>query len=308
MNFLVVGPGAMGCLFAALLKKAGNHVILLDCMQENADVINKHGVRLEGSSGEYRAQVPVVTGKSPEIPDVVLICVKSNNTREAAESIEPWLGSKARILTLQNGLGNVEILEEIFGKPRVLGGVTAEGATLLGPGHVRHAGQGETIIGPQGSPGSPVAEIVSAFNAAGFKTRSVENVTDLIWGKLIINTGINALAAITRLKNGLLPKVEGAKMVMEEAVREAVAVAHAKGINLPYPDPLERVLEVCRGTSANIASMLQDVVNERFTEVTFINGAIVREGKALGLPTPVNRTLTSLVQAIQETYHERLHD
>jgi 2-dehydropantoate 2-reductase len=306
MNFSVVGPGAMGCLFAARLKRAGNDVTLFDYRQERAEFINAHGVSVEGVTGEYSVRLPTVTGTIPGIPDVALICVKANQTREAAKTIKSWLGPQTRVLTLQNGLGNVEILHEIFGKERVLGGVTAEGATLLGPGQVRHAGQGQTIIGPSGSLKGPAETIVSAFNKAGFDTRSVDNVNDLIWGKLIINVGINSLTAITRLKNGRLPELEGTKMVMEIAVREAVAVAHAKNITLPYPDPLTRVIEVCRATSGNIASMLQDVLNQRVTEVPFINGAIVREGKALGISTPVNQTLTCLIQAIQETYHERI--
>ena len=307
MNFLVVGPGAMGCLFAACLKKAGNHVTLLDYRPKRVDLINQHGVRIEGITGEYEVQVPAITGKSPEIPDVVLICVKANQTRKAAEELADWLGSEVPVLTLQNGLGNLEILEEIFGKDQVLGGVTAEGATLLGPGHIRHAGQGDTIIGPEGLPDGPVWEIVSSFKDAGFSIRSTENVKDLIWGKLIVNVGINALTAITRLKNGRLPDIEGTSLIMEKAIREAVAVAHAKGIDLPYPDPFKRVVEVCRATAGNIASMLQDVLKQRITEVAFINGAIVREGKELDIPTPVNHTLTCLVQAIEETYDERIN-
>ena len=306
MNFLVVGPGAMGCLFAACLKKAGHDVTLFDYKRERADILNNRGITVEGVTGEYRVQVPAVSGKPSQMPDVALICVKANQTRVAAESLESWLGPEAVTLTLQNGLGNLEILEEIFGKDRVLGGVTAEGATLLDLGHIRHAGRGETVIGPEGPLESPVAKIASAFNAAGFNTRSVEDVNNLIWGKLIVNVGINALTAITRLKNGRLPKIEGTREIMEEAVHEAVAVAHAKGLGLPYPDPVKRVLEVCQATAENIASMLQDVLKQRITEVAFINGAIVREAHILGISTPVNRTLTCLVQAIQETYNERI--
>jgi 2-dehydropantoate 2-reductase len=131
-------------------------------------------------------------------------------------------------------------------------------------------------------------------------------VNDLIWGKLIINVGINALTAITRLKNGRLPDMEGTKAVLSEAVAEAVAVAHAKGIHLPYADARDRVLQVCRATAGNIASMLQDVLKERPTEIEWINGAVVREGEALGIPVPVNRTLTRLVQALQATYHDQI--
>lgn len=308
MNFLVVGPGAMGCLFASRLKKAGHHVMIVDHKPERADFINKSGILIEGASGEERVHVPVVTGRAPEKTDVALICVKANQTKEAAEEISSWLDLRAAILTLQNGLGNLELLEEVFGKERVLGGVTSEGATLLGHGHARHAGRGQTIIGPAGPANGPVAKIVSAFENAGFETSSADEVENLIWGKLIVNVGINALTAITRLKNGQLPAIEGARTVMKMAVGEAESVAHAKGINLPYPNPFERVLEVCRATAENKASMLQDVLGQRLTEIQFINGAVVREGKKLEISTPVNLTLTSLVSAIQETYNQRITD
>jgi 2-dehydropantoate 2-reductase len=306
MHFLVVGPGAMGCLFAAGLKRAGYEVTLLDYLQERARYINNRGIVVQGVTGEYTVKVPAVAGEISIQPDFVLICVKSYKTKEAAEKIKSWLWPEAFVVTLQNGVGNLEILEEIFGKKKVFGGITAHGSTLLGPGKIRHAGQGETIIGPEEDPDSPLERIVSAFNTAGFKTRSIKNVVDLIWGKLIINVGINVLSAITRLKNGRLAELNGTRWVMENAVKEAVAVAHAKNIRLPYPDPLARVMEVCRDTAENIASMLQDVLKERITEVDFINGAIVREGIALGIPTPVNHTLTCLVKTIQETYDERI--
>jgi len=306
MHFLVVGPGAMGCLFAARLKRAGYEVTLLDYLQERARQINSQGIVVQGVTGEYKVTVPTVADRISMHPDFVLFCVKSYKTKEAAETIKSWLWPEAFVVTLQNGVGNLEILEEIFGKKKVFGGITAQGATLLGPGKIRHAGQGETIIGPEEDSDSPLEKIVSAFNTAGFKTRSIKNVVDLIWGKLIINVGINVLSAITRLKNGRLAELNGTRLIMENAVKEAVAVAAAKNIQLPYPDPLARVMEVCRDTAENIASMLQDVLKERMTEVDFINGAIVREGIRLGIPTPVNHTLTCLVKTIQETYEERI--
>lgn len=306
MKFLVVGPGAMGCLFAARLKRAGNDVTLLDYIEERAQEINNQGVIVEEPSGEFKVNVPTVTGGISTPPDLVLICVKSYKTREASQIIRPWLYPETAVATLQNGIGNVEILEEIFGKEKVIAGVTSEGATLLEPGKTKHAGQGETFIGPMGDEGgsSPVEKLVHAFTKAGFKARSVKNVNDFIWGKLIINVGINALAAITRLKNGRLPALSGTRLIMKEAINEAVAVARAKNIELPYCDHLERAMEVCRATAGNIASMLQDVLKEKETEVDFINGAIVREGNAAGVPTPVNFLLTSLVQAIQENYQK----
>jgi len=306
MNFLVVGPGAMGCLFSSRLKKAGHDVTLLDYKRERADLINDKGITVEGVTGEYHAAVPTVTGKISRTPDVVLVCVKSNQTHTVCEGLKTWLGRKARVVTLQNGLGNLEIMEKAFGKDQVLGGVTAQGATLLEPGHIRHAGQGETIIGPQGPPEDPVAKIASAFNKAGFETRTVDNVNDLIWGKLIINVGINALTAITRLKNGRLPEIEGTRTVMDQAVKEAVAVACKKGIELPYPHPIGRVHEVCRATAGNIASMLQDVLKEKPTEIQQINGVVVRLGARLNVPTPANEILVDLVKTLEESYEKRI--
>ena len=307
MKFLIVGPGAMGCLFAARLHAGGFDVTLFDYNTTRADIINKNGISVEGVSGSYIAMVPVITELPGIDPDIILICVKSNKTADAAENLKNRTPQKALFATLQNGLGNVEILKDILGKNRVIGGVTSEGATSLDKGKIRHAGMGTTVFGPEKDFGNRLEELVSAFSKSGFSTGSTDNVDELIWSKLIVNVGINALTAITGLKNGRLPEYEGSLAVMKEAVAEAVAVSKAKNINLAYDDPLEKVLEVCRATAGNIASMLQDVLNKRPTEVDFINGAICREGEKEGIPTPVNRILTDLVRTIQASYHERVN-
>ncbi len=305
MDVLVVGPGAMGCLFAASLRRAGVDARLLDYRPERAAEMDRKGLRVEGVGGTYGVRVPTTVGRVEGEPEFVLVCVKSHQTEKAGRAVRDLLEGAPVVVTLQNGLGHVETLERVFGAGRVLGGVTSEGATLLGTGHVRHAGRGETTVGPRQDPPGKAERLSELFGRAGFETRCADQVQDLIWGKLIVNAGINALTALTRLRNGRLPEVSGTRKVMEGAVAEAVAVAEAKGIRLPYPDPPARVQEVCRATARNVASMLQDVLNERVTEVDYINGAIVREGKALGIPTPVNQTLTRLVQALQETYGER---
>ncbi len=302
MNFLIIGPGAMGCLFAARLKKAGTDVTLLDYNEERAEAITRQGIRVEGVTGEYSVPVPVVTKIDSRKFDYIIICVKSNRTLEAVERINDLISQETIIGTLQNGIGNIEILTETFGEKRVLGGISSEGATTLEWGRIRHAGQGTTVFGPEGSAGDALASLVKIFNSAGFKTFAANNVEELIWGKLVINAGINALTAITGLKNGYLSEYETTRSVMEMAVKEAVEVAKAKKITLPYNDPMDRVLKVCRDTANNTASMLQDVLNRRITEVEYINGAIVEEGRKLNIPTPVNHTLTCLVRAIHETY------
>lgn len=303
MRYLVVGAGAMGCLFAARLKRAGFAVELYEKIPKRAEIIAKNGIRILAATGDWEARVPARSRKPLTAPDAVLVCVKANDTEEAGRTVAPWLMDRTSVVTLQNGLGNIESLEAIFGKARVLGGVTSEGATVLDHGRIRHAGAGETFLGPTGS----LAEhVVSDFCKAGFAAHIAEDIQALIWGKLMVNAGINALAALTGLKNGRLPEVGALRRTMEMVVGEAVAVAEAKHVRLPYPDALSRVVDVCKATSGNLASMLQDILNERMTEIAFINGAIVREGNAAGVPTPANFVLTCLVQAVQETYAERV--
>ena len=300
-RFLIIGAGAMGCLFASRLKRSGLEVALGEKAHDVVEAINSRGLFVGGVGGQHHVMVPAYSDRPPYQPDLVLLCVKSYDTREAAEALRSWLQPEASILTLQTGVGNMEILQALFGKESVLGGITAEGATVIAPGKIMHAGEGETVIGG----GKAAEEIVSAFQKAGFKARAVDDIRPFIWGKLIINAGINALAAVTRLKNGRLPERTGTRRIMEAAVREAVAIVKAKNIDLPYPDPMGRIVDVCRATAGNVASMLQDMLNKKQTEIEAINGAIMREGAALGIPTPVHSTLTWLVQAIQETYHEQ---
>lgn len=305
MEILIAGPGAMGCLFAARLYNAGYHVTLLDHNIERAREITKQGIIVEGVSGDYTAKVPVTVDPSGISPDIIIIFVKSGKTKEAALAVRGITGKNTMIATLQNGLGNREIISEITGN-MALGGITSEGATALGAGRVRHAGTGSTVLGPGRGTDKKLNALVSALNRAGFSTDSADNIDDLIWGKLIINAGINALTAITGLKNGQLPMHDGTLNIMKDAVDEAVKVSEALHIILPYSDPMEKVLEVCRNTSGNIASMLQDVLNKRATEIDFINGAIHREGEKAGIPAPVNLLLTRLVKTIEASYSNRL--
>lgn len=306
MHFLVVGPGAMGCLFAGRLKMAGNQVELLDYRPERAMALHHAGIRLEDGSEHLQVKIPVITEDPRTAPDAVLLCVKAGATRAALEKLVGKLPRRTSVITLQNGLGNKEILLEMLKEQHILGGITAEGATLIGPGHVRHAGKGNTTIGPLYPYPDTVKKIVSVFQGAGFNTEAAEDIDGMIWGKLIINAGINALTAITRLRNGKLPEVSATLQVMKDAVAEAVSVAHAKGIQLPYRNPLKKVIEVCNATAENRSSMLQDILAGKPTEVQFINGAIAKQGEETGIATPVNNTLTSLVEALQETANEYL--
>ena len=304
MKIVIVGTGAMGCLFAAFLSKSKEELWLLDKNKENAAKINEIGISLEGASGTWQAK-PKATANVQDIAkaDLILICVKSFHTKEAVEQIKPLLQQNTKIMTLQNGIGNIEIIAELAGEDRVIGGITSEGATLIETGIIRHAGRGETIIGTlDGKAPVEIRGIREVFNKVGLQTKMSRDIKGLAWSKLIINVGINALTAITRLPNGKLTEFEGTKRILRDAVTEATRVAKRKRIKLIYDDPLAKVEAVCEGTSANISSMLQDVLRKKRTEIDFINGVIVRLGQELGIAVPTNKLLVDLVKTIESSY------
>lgn len=307
MKIIIVGPGAMGCLLAGLLARSQNEVWLLDKNESRADNIRKNGLRIEGKT-ELTMRINVTTDLSEiKNADLIIIAVKSYDTTSAISGLSLLIDEATYILTLQNGIGNVENIKSIINSPNILGGVTSHGATLLGEGMIRHAGTGDTYIGRlDGKITDRMQEISDIFNKSGIETKISDNIQGLLWSKLIINVGINCLTAITRLNNGRLIEFEGTYEVMEKAVSEAILVAQKKGIRLIYENPFERVKEVCRLTSANISSMLQDVLKKRKTEIDYINGAIVREAKILGISVPVNEALTNLVKTIESSYSKQL--
>lgn len=300
MRVLIVGPGAMGTLFGVLLAEAGNQVWMLDHRPERARLLSEKGFAVKGAVGERRRKLPVVTDPSDvPAPDFTFIWVKSYDTERAVERLSTALPRDSCIVTLQNGLGNIEAISEYFDRGSLVAGVTSHGATLLGPGEAFHAGEGETAVGALEEGARELAvRCAQMLNKAGIRTRVADDVTSEIWGKLVINAAINPLTAIAGLRNGELLEFEEMKELMGMIVGEAVEVASKLGIKLPFDDPLERVLEVCRLTAPNRSSMLQDVEAGRKTEIDAINGAIAMLGEKLGIPTPVNRTLTHIVRTM----------
>jgi 2-dehydropantoate 2-reductase len=308
MKIAVVGPGALGCLIAGLLKiRTKEEVRLIDNVPERAKGIAKNGIKIEGLTS---ANIQIDVSPDPKDAgsyDLVILCVKSYSTEDACSKIRELVSKETFVMTLQNGIGNVQILNEHFGQDRVIAGITNHGATLLGPGHVRHAGKGDTIIGSSNRKVlGPIKEIALMLTKAGLETKVSRDIDSVIWSKLVVNVGINALTAITRLKNGELTKHDGTREILRSAVQEAVKVTKRKRIRLAYDDPIQKVESVCKGTAANISSMLQDVLNQKRTEIDFINGAIVRQGKSLGIPVPVNSVLTDLVRTLEAGYGDRL--
>jgi 2-dehydropantoate 2-reductase len=304
MKIVVVGAGAMGCLVSAFLAKSKEELWLLDKNKERASYINHQGIMVEGICGKWQASIKATADiKEINNADLIIICVKSYHTKEAIKSITGIVGENTRVLTLQNGIGNIEIISEVVGQDKVIGGVTNLGATLLNIGHVKYAGKGETVIGRMDAKiSSEMRYLREIFNKVGLEMRISRDIKGLLWSKLIINVGINALTAITRLNNGRLIEFEGTHRILKEAVTEATRIAKRKRIKLIYDDPLAKVEAVCEATAANISSMLQDVLKKKRTEIDFINGVIVRQGQELGIPVPINSMLVDLVKTIEASY------
>jgi len=308
MKIAIVGPGAIGCLFAGLLSRDGHEVWLIDHQAKRARTLARRGVWVSGVTDEFNARVKA-TASPREAGEarVVMVAVKSYATAEAARAAEPLVGTETTVMTVQNGLGNMEALQEVLGEDRVIGGVTSQAATLVAPGQVHHAGHGATVIGePSGELTERLTEIAGAFGAAGMQVKLTTDLGGEVWRKLIVNAGVNAVATLAQVHNGGILESRSLRGVLVEAVGEAAAVAKAKGVHLGQQDLGAYAQEICQRTADNVNSMLQDVYRKRRTEVDAINGAVVREGKAVGVPTPMNEALTLLVKGLEETYAARV--
>jgi len=299
MKIAVLGAGAMGSLYGAKLSANGkNDVHLIDVWKEHIDAVNSNGLQMEEGDDVllYENLKGHTSSKETGVCDLVIVFVKSTVTKTAVESNAAVFGPNTVALTLQNGLGNIEQISSVIGAERVIAGTTAHGATMLSPGKIRHAGKGKTIIGELGGHESDrIRKMAAVLEDAGMETVISGNVLGLVWDKLLVNVGINALTGITKLYNGQLLDYPEIEELLEKAVSEGVAVAWAKGIRLGFDDPVAHTKDLCRATAANKSSMLQDILNGRQTEIEMMNGAIVREGKALGIETPVNLALTNLI-------------
>jgi len=300
MNILICGAGAMGSLFGAKLTLAGHTVWLTSHWAEHIAAIHAHGVELhtlDGTVQHIRLPILSATDTLPTDIEVAFISVKSRQTAIAAQQAALALVPDGIAITMQNGVGNLEVLADAVGHERAFLGVTAHGATLLAPGVVRHTGQGTTMVAiePDHKKSKVLADMLTA---AGFATTLESNIEEVVWRKLVVNVGINALTAILNIPNGGLVENAAAQAILREAIAEATRVAHAKGIAIPN-DGAVRAIEVARRTAPNISSMLADVRRGVETEIDVMNGAIVREGERLGIDTPVNRTLKNLIHALE---------
>lgn len=295
VDLLIVGTGALGCLFAARLAGAGVQVSMLGSWPEGLAAVQQDGVTLE--VGKEWHSYPVVASSRPQDfagAKLALVLVKAWQTERAAAQLAACLAQDGVALTLQNGLGNREVLEAALGAERVAAGVVTTGATLLGPGRVRWGGEGKISLGQH----PRLAQAAEWLAAAGFAVETVANVDALAWSKLVINAAINPLTALLGVPNGELVERPEARQLMGELAAEVAAVAAAQGIALSLPDPVAAAEDVARRTAGNLSSMLQDVRRGAPTEIDAICGAVVRAGAEAGVATPVNNTMWRLIKAM----------
>ena len=305
----VMGAGALGCYFGAVLAHAGVAVTLIG-RPAHVAAIRRDGLRFESRGSEER----IAIGAREDAAGVagarlVLFCVKSSDTDAAAAAMAPHLAPDAVVLSLQNGVNNVErIRAQMKNKQlnnEVFPALVYAAAQMTGPGAVRHTGGGSLIVGrlnefarPDGADARLLADIAAFLVAAGIPVTISDHVEAELWTKLVMNCAYNAISALTNSPYGKMVEVPEIREVMREAVHEVVAVAAAKSIALPATI-VEAAIKLADGMPTTISSTAQDMRLGKRTEIDHLNGYVVRQGEALGIATPVNRTLDALVKLME---------
>lgn len=294
MNIAVMGAGAVGCYYGGMLARAG-HAVTLIGRRQHVEAVRRAGLFMDTQS--FRAHVPM--GASTEAEAVrgaklVLFCVKSMDTERAAAEIAPHLQPDAVVLGLQNGVDNAERLKAVLPQ-EVCPAVVYVATEMAGPGHVKHHGRGELVIGPTAASQG----LVTLFAGAGVPVQISDNVAGALWAKLIVNCAYNALSAVSQLPYGRLVKVDGVHTVMRDVVEECIAVARREGVTVPG-DMWEAVERIAGTMPTQLSSTAQDLARGKRSEIDHLNGYIVRRGDALGIAVPANRVLHALVKLLEE--------
>jgi 2-dehydropantoate 2-reductase len=307
-HVVVLGAGAMGSLFGGLLAEGGLEVTLVDPWKEHIDKIKQDGLQMVGFGGDRFVPIGATTDASEvKSADIVFVQCKANFNAAAAASVAHLFGDSTDTVAIsfQNGLGNEEELATHFGKENVLGGLTAQGANVEGPGVIRNHAELPSYIGEmEGGVSERVKNIAAALSGAGLPTESSENIRLDIWRKLMANIAISAVSGITGLNIGQIFNEHRADSVSYAALEEAIAVANAVGVPLSFDDAHEILGKIAgpNGTPGNKSSLRVDIENSRPSEIDYINGAVVKFAKEHNIPVPINETLVTLVHAAQSHY------
>lgn len=301
---LVIGTGALACAFGARLARAGTPVTLAGTWRAGLRTCGGRGIRVHEDGGSWTARVNTTSlGERVDAVDLVLVLVKSRRTESVAPLAARAVSPSGLVVTLQNGLGNREILERHAGAGRVATGIALLGATLLGPGEVRFF-PGRVVLGLEPGTRAAVRLVAERFRAAGIDVDLEARVECHVWRKLAANCAINPLTALAGVPNGALLERPEWREELRAAAREVGMVAQAKGIDLgASAEALAE--EVAAATAANRSSMLQDLARGAVTEIDALNGAVVAEGRRLGVSTPVNAELWRRVRGVEGRHSGR---
>ena len=298
MNIGIIGAGAMGCLYACLLSEKQN-VTLFDVSPATKDAINENGIVLSAYGADtHTFRVPaLLSGEGTEALDLVILFVKDMASEAALAGNRRLIGEKTVLLSLQNGMGNFEIMEKFVPADRILLGTTKHNCVAEAPGRIYHSGAGVTHIGSPSGNRAAADRISDAFNACGVEAVACDDVNHLIWEKLFVNMTINPITALLGAEIGVIAEDENARAAADALIREAVAVAGADGETFDPDSVFEALMATAIRLSTGKASMCQDIERHRRTEIDFINGAVVRLGKKYGIPTPAHEMIVRLVHA-----------
>jgi len=295
----VLGAGAVGCYYGGMLARAG-HAVTLIGRPVHVAAFAARGLRFEGLKFDEQVAVGASTEASAVRGcRVVLFCVKSTDTESAAEQMAPHLDAGALVVNLQNGVDNTERIAARIAQP-VIPAVVYVATEMAGPGHLKHHGRGDLVIGELGAklPAGALAQVKRWFEAAGVPVAISGNVAGELWAKLVVNCAYNALSAISQLPYGKMIEGPGIRDVMRDVVEETLAVAKASGVTMA-PDTLERTYRIAEAMPTQYSSTAQDLARGKPTEIEHLNGFVARRGAALGVPTPANRTLAALVRLLE---------
>ena len=293
MKIAVIGAGAVGCYYGGMLARAGHQVVLVGRAPHVA-AIQRAGLLMDALS--FKEHVPLaasVDASAIKGARLILCCVKSTDTDSAATEMAAYLGPDTWILSLQNGVDNAERLQSQL-QHDVAPAVVYVASEMPGPGHVKHKGRGELVIGTSGYSN----ELLDLFTRAGVPVEISDNVTGALWAKLILNCAYNALSAITQLPYGRLTQGVGVENVMRDVVQECLLIARAEGVTLTA-DIWESIQQIARTMPSQLSSTAQDLARGKPSEIDHLNGYIVRKGNSMGIPTPANLVLTTLVKLIE---------
>ena len=305
MKIAIIGVGAMGSVYAALLASGGHEVWAVDVWKEHIDAIREKGLRVEGASGDRTVRIDATTNPDDvRDADLVIIATKHDGVVDAAYAALRIATDDAPILTIQNGLGSAEAVAEIVGSKRIMLGVVGGfGASIKAPGHAHHNGMEFVRLGEMDGGLTPRLEAVAeAWRAGGFKVLTFSDIHKMVWEKLICNVTYSGPCALTGLRVGEAQENPNAWSICAACANEAYQVARAKGIALDFDDPIAYVRAFGQKIRNARPSMLLDHLAGRRAEIDNINGAIPREGAKVGVATPVNSIVVALLKAKESTF------